>query len=661
MSQSKARRGDSLFSLEQLESRRLLSVSQDDNGFTIVSPSPDTRKIYVSSSIGNDNNLGLLPVSPVKTIAKAESLLRDGMPDWLLLRRGDTFQESLGQWVKSGRSADEPMLVSAYGQGNRPLLETGSNNGIFTQNEAINSLAIIGLSFHATSSSAYGIFWLSPTSSLLIEDSSFDDYGDGMVLEGNGIRNNVTIRRDVITDSSGLGIYTDQLNNLLIEENVLDHNGWNAAYGSVPTVRKHGIYIKETCTNVIVRGNIIANSSSHGLQARSGGIVENNLFLNNPIGMSFGYVNGSPITPGGVSGRISGNVFLGSRDISGSPRGWAMEISNTKPGGGTLISNNIIAHDTQQTPNTAAIWLSYGSDVTNVAQAVGINDLTIEKNIVYDWYSALGLNAGLVPGGVGATALNGLTIRNNDFSQMISSLIVEHDSPFGPLAESWQGNTYSDDSNTAGWFSPQSISTSLATWMSKVDPMASSLAPGYADPSRNIARYNASLGGIASDDAFITQARLQSRSNWRPAYTARAAIDYVQQGFATHAVLVTPSSALQTTESGGTATFQVVLSTQPAANVLVPISSNNTAEASVSSSLLTFTPANWNVAQTVTVTGIDDNAIDQDVTYKVIIAASQSTDANYNGLDATDLTLVNKALVPTITLGGLALGLEASP
>ena len=357
-----------------------------------------------------------------------------------------------------------------------------------TQNEAINSLAIIGLSFHATSPSAYGVFWLSPTSSLLIEDSSFDDFGDGMVLEGNGIRNNVTIRRDVITDSSGLGIYTDQLNNLLIEENVLDHNGWNATYGSVPTVRKHGIYIKETCTNVIVRGNIIANSSSHGLQARSGGIVENNLFLNNPIGMSFGYVNGSPITPGGVSGRISGNVFLGSRDISGSPRGWAMEISNTKPGGGTLISNNIIAHDTQQTPNTAAIWLSYGSDVTNVAQAVGINDLTIEKNIVYDWYSALGLNAGLVPGGVGATALNGLSIRNNEFSQMISSLIVEHDSPFGPLAESWQGNTYSDDSNPAGWFSLQSISTSLATWMSRVDPMASSLAPGYADPSRNIAR-----------------------------------------------------------------------------------------------------------------------------------------------------------------------------
>ena len=73
-----------------------------------------------------------------------------------------------------------------------------------------------------------------------------------------------------------------------------------------------------------------------------------------------------------------------------------------------MIRRTLGANWPMQTPNTAAIWLSYGSDVTNVSEAVGINDLTIEKNIVYDWYSALGLNAGLVPGGVGATALNGL-------------------------------------------------------------------------------------------------------------------------------------------------------------------------------------------------------------------------------------------------------------
>ncbi len=125
-------------------------------------------------------------------------------------------------------------------------------------------------------------------------------------------------------------------------------------------------------------------------------------------------------------------------------------------------------------------------------------------------------------------------------------------------------------------------------------------------------------------------------------------------------MLITPTSPLQTSESGGTATFQVNLSTQPTANVVVPISSSKTGEGTVSTSVLTFTPANWNLAQTVTVTGIDDNAIDQDATYSIVIAPAQSTDVNYNGFDATDLTLINKALVPTITFGGLALGLEAS-
>ena len=41
---------------------------------------------------------------------------------------------------------------------------------------------------------------------------------------------------------------------------------------------------------------------------------------------------------------------------------------------------------------------------------------------------------------------------------------------------------------------------------------------------------------------------------------------------------------------------------------------------------LTFTPANWNVAQTVTVTGVDDAIDDGDVTYSIVTAAATSAD-----------------------------------
>ena len=71
-------------------------------------------------------------------------------------------------------------------------------------------------------------------------------------------------------------------------------------------------------------------------------------------------------------------------------------------------------------------------------------------------------------------------------------------------------------------------------------------------------------------------------------------------------VTVTPTSGLTTTEAGGTATFTVVLTSQPTASVTMGLSSSNTAEGTVSPSSLTFTSANWNTAQTVTVTGVDD-------------------------------------------------------
>src|SRR5262249_41224209 len=80
---------------------------------------------------------------------------------------------------------------------------------------------------------------------------------------------------------------------------------------------------------------------------------------------------------------------------------------------------------------------------------------------------------------------------------------------------------------------------------------------------------------------------------------------------------VTPTSGLTTTEAGGTATFTVALNSQPTANVSVGLSSSDPTEGTVSPASLTFTPATWNVAQTVTVTGVDDAVDDGDIAYTI--------------------------------------------
>ena len=79
-----------------------------------------------------------------------------------------------------------------------------------------------------------------------------------------------------------------------------------------------------------------------------------------------------------------------------------------------------------------------------------------------------------------------------------------------------------------------------------------------------------------------------------------------------------------------TATFIVVLTSQPIADVNVALTGVDATEDSLSSSSLTFTSADWNKPQTVTVTGLDDGIIDGDITHTVTATTSSAGDANYN-------------------------------
>src|SRR6185295_3925297 len=109
----------------------------------------------------------------------------------------------------------------------------------------------------------------------------------------------------------------------------------------------------------------------------------------------------------------------------------------------------------------------------------------------------------------------------------------------------------------------------------------------------------------------------------------------------TAGVTVSPTSGLATSETGGTDTFTVVLNSQPTANVTIALSSSNTAEGTISASSLTFTTANWNTPQTVTITGVNDAVDDGDVAYTVVTAAATSSDPNYSGRNASDVSVTN--------------------
>src|SRR5262249_59368293 len=100
-------------------------------------------------------------------------------------------------------------------------------------------------------------------------------------------------------------------------------------------------------------------------------------------------------------------------------------------------------------------------------------------------------------------------------------------------------------------------------------------------------------------------------------------------------------AALATSDDGDTAVYQGVLASQPLPGSTNPVASNNAGEGVAAPASLTFTAANWNVAQTVTVTGIDDAVQDGDIAYSVVLGAAASADPNYNALDPADGALSN--------------------
>ena len=106
-------------------------------------------------------------------------------------------------------------------------------------------------------------------------------------------------------------------------------------------------------------------------------------------------------------------------------------------------------------------------------------------------------------------------------------------------------------------------------------------------------------------------------------------------------VLVNPVGGLVTTESGGSNTFNVVLSAQPVANVNISLTSSNATEGTVSPAGLIFSSANWDSAQTATVTGQDDALPDGNSAYTITVAVSASADADYAGLAAIDIGVTN--------------------
>ena len=112
-------------------------------------------------------------------------------------------------------------------------------------------------------------------------------------------------------------------------------------------------------------------------------------------------------------------------------------------------------------------------------------------------------------------------------------------------------------------------------------------------------------------------------------------------------LVVTPSTL--TVDEAGSGTFTVKLATQPSANVTVGVTSDDTGAATASPASLTFTTADWDTTQTVTVSGVNDS----DAGAESVMVSLSASGGDYAGktgsvsVSVTDDDTANLVVTPS--------------
>ena len=171
--------------------------------------------------------------------------------------------------------------------------------------------------------------------------------------------------------------------------------------------------------------------------------------------------------------------------------------------------------------------------------------------------------------------------------------------------------------------------------------------------------------GITGSSATTTSHTVTGLANGTQYAFQIRAVNLAGEGDASNTVTATPESreltltglgagnTLALAEGSGDGTFTVALSVAPTANVTVSATSDDTGAATVTPASLTFTTANWNQAQTVTVSPVNDpDAADETVTVSL-----DASGAEYDAADQDVTVSVDDDEVAGLTVFPASLSL----
>jgi hypothetical protein len=524
---------------------RALSRQLED-GFTTWDFSKDSLVFYVSNA-GRDSNDGRRPTSPLRTISEAASRVREGHHDFILLARGDTWRGETLARFKSGRDAEHPLVIASYGRAQTlPRVIVGDyfidHNGKSRSFLALMDLHLILFRQDPADAEYDGqgsglLRYVGEGEGLLVEGCHLE-FGGIAVGGSKGKRYRaVSLRHNIVEnyyhvgtckegDNRGSrryrpsGVYVSHVDGLLMEGNLLDHNGWYEGVDSAcATIYNHNAYISHS-TDLTIVHNISTRPSSIHFKFRSDesdGMrnlsVQDNTMIEGEMGISVG---GNRDLPGRFSTvRIERNVMshLGSTRPTKRALAWGIEAKDTSH---LTITENFFLNQFAE-----GVSNSYGLFIDGLSSA----QTTVSDNLFYRLRSrALRVRN---PGGHGATTI----ARNRFVDPSEHSRMIEHEGSLEPYT--YRQNVYFSTRSSDDWFQLDKRALSWEAWAQATsdDSTSASSAPPYLDPQRSIATFAATIGLAPSLVGFLAAARLQTRLTWRDELTAARVNDYLRGGF----------------------------------------------------------------------------------------------------------------------------------
>jgi hypothetical protein len=522
------------------------ALPKTSEGWTIFNPSKDSLIVYVSND-GDDETakkytkkqLGNSPFTPpenmvlpsFKTFKAAFEKTRKNKPDWILVKRGDNFFDSID--VRNGKSLTEPFLTATYGEDYaNPIFNTGAEKALNKCCHSLSDIVIQGLDFYAHTRDPKSPLYFSAAGdaginlyvnkgniikNFLIEGNCGKFYV-GNVIQGPGSFDNIATRRNSFldhysTDSHSGGLYTENVN-IKLEENIFDHIGWLIQASEIAgkeqgaaTMFNHNTYFAnarnvEFINNIFIRSSRIHNkwTANEGPHSSSDIIIKNNLYVDREIGISAG---------GNKAGadrfknyQITDNVMLniGHSQPTGRTLSWGLEIKDWDRG---IVKNNYFLNQVNsQVTNT------YGVKISGITKNV-----EIENNKFDDLFSANAIVLGT--GG----SIENIAINNNQFTfkENGDALIkVENDL----TGYSFKNNQYFHEvgpqkthvNNTTSVFFWQTIfprpkNINFVEWITLTKELESQWHKSIASEKRTIESYLKSINKKPSIDVLTQELR----------------------------------------------------------------------------------------------------------------------------------------------------------